>query len=382
MPQMRVATPIGLGQIASAVPVPDAGKAIRSGYQTGEFMANRGVRDEAAQLGLQQGAADLELGQQKLETGRLANISTRDQQRMGSLARGAAEIQGLDPAQQLIKLQARAERLKDDPRGNADTLEAIELLRRDPNGFQQTIGQAIDYGRITGVLSPVDRSAAEFGLKQQRLDIDREGLGIRRLESEQRALDRELNRETNEIKREQLGLQIKEKQAKIDETKRATEEAGFQRVAAQQSIVQSGEDTLKLMDDIVAHDGFSDYVGAQGLATGWGIFSQPKGGSDAAGVKALIDTLDAQGFLTAIQQFKDAGGSGALSDAEGARLSKAISSLDPSQDEKDFKKSLGTIRALIKRQMSRSKANMKREQSRNQKNPTEQPEDKTANTYY
>ena len=372
MPQMRVATPIGLGQLARPARDVDMMQALGQGYQTGEYMANRGVRDETAQQALGFGRQKQQLGQQQqqlneqaLETGGIANQSAREKQRISSIAIGAAEIQGLPPSQQLKALQNRAARLQAEGIDNSDTLEGIQLLQSDPQAFQETIGQAVEYGRMTGILSPANTKGAELALKQRKLDIDEEGLGLRRLESEQRALDRELNRETNEIKREKLGLEIEDKKQQIETAKRDKQETSHQRIVAQEAIIDSGNDTLKLMRDIVEHPGFDDYVGSTFTPSmGFGLFDEPVRGSDAAGVKSLIDTLDAQSFLTAIQKFKDAGGAGSLSDAEGLKLSKAISSLDNAQSEADFKASINTIQTIISRQISLANSNLRREQKR------------------
>jgi len=82
---------------------------------------------------------------------------------------------------------------------------------------------------------------------------------------------------------------------------------------------------------------------------------EPFAGTEAAGVGALIETLEAQNFLTAIGEFKSAGGAGSLSDNEGKKLGAALSNLTTAQSEADFKKSLNVIKNLVKKQMSKAK---------------------------
>ena len=82
---------------------------------------------------------------------------------------------------------------------------------------------------------------------------------------------------------------------------------------------------------------------------------EPFSGTDAAGVGALIETLEAQNFLTAIGEFKSAGGAGSLSDNEGKKLGAALSNLTSAQSEVDFKKSLNVIKNLVKKQVSKAR---------------------------
>lgn len=104
---------------------------LASGIQKGQQMA-------ATKQQMQ--AREQQMGEQTEE----ANVQ-REKDRLDSLARGAQEIAGLPPAQQMQALQARAARLQD----NTDTLEAIELLQTDPAAFNETLKIALDYGYRT-----------------------------------------------------------------------------------------------------------------------------------------------------------------------------------------------------------------------------------------
>lgn len=60
-------------------------------------------------------------------------------------------------------------------------------------------------------------------------------------------------------------------------------------------------------------------------------------GSEAANVRAWVDQLQSQNFLTAVQQMK---GMGALSENEGRKLSAAVAALSPSMTDEAFKNEL------------------------------------------
>lgn len=174
--------------------------------------------------------------------------------------------------------------------------------------------------------------------------IDRE---LRKSEIENKKIDNQLKRETSAVKLAEL------KNKKI-----ANEEKQFQikknRSDSAQSVVDSGKSTLELITSIENHPGFESAVGAKGVSSLFGAVD-PFSGTDAAGVNALIETLEAQNFLTAIGEFKSAGGAGSLSDNEGKKLGAALSNLSASQSEVDFKKSLTVIKNLVNKQVSKAR---------------------------
>lgn len=90
---------------------------------------------------------------------------------------------------------------------------------------------------------------------------------------------------------------------------------------------------------LLKHPGFSTAVGAKGLTGGLlGGWVVP--GTDAADFKAELDAMKAQVFLPMVQSMK---GMGALSNAEGEKLTAAIGALDPKMSEGGFTASLNRI---------------------------------------
>jgi len=175
--------------------------------------------------------------------------------------------------------------------------------------------------------------------------IDRE---LRKSEIENKKIDNQLKTETNAVKLKELkakSLANEEKQFQIKKT----------RSDSAQTVVDSGKSTLELISEIEKHPGFESAVGAKGGSSLFGLMDEPFSGSDAAGVSALIETLEAQNFLTAIGEFKSAGGAGSLSDNEGKKLGAALSNLTRAQSEVDFKKSLNVIKSLVRKQVSKAK---------------------------
>lgn len=181
--------------------------------------------------------------------------------------------------------------------------------------------------------------------QQATIDTKKVDQDLRRLEIEQKRLDSQVKRETDQVKQDELKTKSEQNAIKVEEKK-------AEKVEGAKNAYLSSQDTLKLIDDIEKHPGFSSYVGAKGASSLFGLKDQPVAGTDAAGVATMIETLSSQNFLNSVSQMK---GMGALSENEGKKLAAAVSSLDPSMREEDFKKSLNVIRNITKRGAEKSK---------------------------
>lgn len=224
----------------------------------------------------------------------------------------------------------------------------LEMYRKNPEQFLKTtegITSAM-YGPQYKSWSESQRSGEPEKMTEYQSAMVKnkeEENRLRALENEQKILDRQLKRETDEVKREEL-------QRKIEESKAKTEQAIATKDASAIDAYQAGQDTLDLIDRIESHPGFSSYVGAKGASSLFGLKDEPVAGSEAASVAGMIETLSSKNFMNSIQQMK---GMGALSDAEGKKVSSAIESLNPNMKEADFKRSLNVIRDITKRGMDK-----------------------------
>ncbi|SFQ00572.1 hypothetical protein [Sphingomonas rubra] len=98
--------------------------------------------------------------------------------------------------------------------------------------------------------------------------------------------------------------------------------------------------TISTVDRIVKHPGLSSVVGVPGL-TGGLLGGKVIPGTNAAGFVSLMKNFNANAYLAQIAKMK---GLGALSDAEGQRLSAAIGSIDTGQSEEEFKSNMAIVR--------------------------------------
>lgn len=114
---------------------------------------------------------------------------------------------------------------------------------------------------------------------------------------------------------------------------------GGQQGAYSQSALDAFDRAIGTADRLMKHPGLSSAVGVKGLTGGLlGGWVVP--GTDAADFNAELDAMKAQVFLPMVQSMK---GMGALSNAEGDKLTAAIGALSTKQSENQFKASLNRI---------------------------------------
>ena len=104
---------------------------------------------------------------------------------------------------------------------------------------------------------------------------------------------------------------------------------------AKQGQLASFDVMLGSLDRLSNHPGLGRSVGVVGAFP-----TMP--GSESANFKAELDTFQSQAFLPMVSQLK---GMGALSDAEGKKLTAAVGALSPSMGEKAFRESIARINA-------------------------------------
>lgn len=126
--------------------------------------------------------------------------------------------------------------------------------------------------------------------------------------------------------------------------------------AAQEQAMSSYDTAIATLDRLAKHPGKQAAVGA-GLGKTILPFVGPAPGSDRAGFMKELETFKAQTFLPMVQQLK---GMGALSDAEGAKLSAAVGALHEDMPEKEFNASI----KLIKQNLEKAKGMASRARTR------------------
>lgn len=186
--------------------------------------------------------------------------------------------------------------------------------------------EAAAQGKLDKTQAEIRDIDSNISWRQAKVKIEQAELGIKREANRIQAMRVALDRETNDIRRQELGLKIKEAEAKLDSTRR-------EQRAEVEGQVASIDNALSTVDQLKKHPGLKGATGLRGA-----LPNVP--GTEAANANALIEQLRSQSFLAEVEKMK---GLGALTEAEGKKLTDAVGSLDPKQDYETFKKRLDQI---------------------------------------
>ncbi|EGM1942556.1 acyltransferase [Escherichia coli] len=279
---------------------------------------------------------------------------------IGTLAAGA-RLAASSPEAMQSWLQNNAKELA---RVGVDPNNVAQMYQQNPSGFGEFVdhlgmaalgpidyfnvqdkmaGREIDRGRLAETIRSNQAGEAltargqDIQIRGQNISAQNAALSreIQRAELQEKALDRQISRESNQLKLEEL----KQKQADV---RQKADIARADRQAAAQGAVDTFSTALDSLNEIEQSPGLSKAVGIRSAFP-----TVP--GSDAANFEARLDTFKAQTFLPMVQSLK---GMGALSDAEGKKLSDAVGALSPKMSEKAFRDSIGKIRNQLESKLS------------------------------
>lgn len=174
--------------------------------------------------------------------------------------------------------------------------------------------------------------------REQALTLGREKIqSAEQIASERNALmaqiaqmNASLRGANSDVQRQLIEQRIEDLKTKAAEKQQTLESQAQGRVAA----FDSALGTLDILDK---HPGKKSVVGA---LSGGVVSAIP--GTDAAGFATQLETFKAQTFIPMVSALK---GMGALSDAEGKKLTAAVGALDPKMKLSEFNAAIGRIRA-------------------------------------
>ncbi|EGF7347310.1 acyltransferase [Escherichia coli] len=279
---------------------------------------------------------------------------------VGTLA-ASARLAASSPEAMMSWLQNNSSELT---RAGVDPLDVAKMYQQNPQGFTEfvdhlgmaalgpeqyfqaqdrIVGREIDRGKLAETIRSNQAGEAltargqDIQIRGQNISAQNAALSreIQRAELQEKALDRQIARESNQLKLEEL----KQKQADV---RQKADIARADRQAAAQGAVDTFSTALDSLNEIEQSPGLSKAVGIRSAFP-----TVP--GSDAANFEARLDTFKAQTFLPMVQSLK---GMGALSDAEGKKLSDAVGALSPKMSEKAFRDSIVKIRNQLESKLS------------------------------
>jgi len=245
--------------------------------------------------------------------------------------------------EQMAKTQgAKAEAQKKELSVQQEAALRNELAALGPDATQEDILKAVTkYGSADKVMSVLQSAADKATQREQALQMQRERLDAQMQAAKERgATAKELAQMRIDSQQQIAGMMASIRQQTIDD-KRAEKQA--KEDAQKQGVVASFDSALDTLNRIATHPGKSTAVGFGGTT------ASMIPGTNAAGFASQLETFKAQVFLPQVQNLK---GMGALSDAEGKRLTAAIGALDQKMKPAEFDSQL----AIIKNDLNKARA--------------------------
>lgn len=231
-----------------------------------------------------------------------------------------------------------------------------------PDKFVETFGKleserresALEPSKLTTAQSEARSAAtkADFAASDAAIDLQKKGWDIYKIQEDTKiakennriaAMKAGIDRETNDLKRQEL-------QTKLDDAKIARDQAVRDKTANVESTRGTIDNSLSTIDRVLNNPQLNDVLGS--LEGGWMGAAKNVLSDEAQNVIADIETIKSQTFLTQLQKLKDASstgasGLGALSEKEGERLINGIQSLNRKQGEKQFEDNLKEVQRLL-----------------------------------
>jgi hypothetical protein len=228
------------------------------------------------------------------------------------------------------------------------------LDQTSATGLREAAQKLADMGDIQGANALAQQSVAiqakideKQAAREQVLTLGREKIqSAEQIASERNALmsqiaqmNAALRGANSDVQRQLIEQRIEDLKVKADEKQATLQSQAQGKVAA----FDSALDTLNV---ISTHPGKKSVVGA---LTG-GVASMIPG-TDAAGFASQLETFKAQTFIPQVAALK---GMGALSDAEGKKLTAAVGALDPKMKQKEFDAQVVKIKTSLEEAKQRA----------------------------
>jgi hypothetical protein len=229
---------------------------------------------------------------------------------------------------------------------NQETQLRDELSKLGPNATQeQVLGIVTRYGSPDRVLAALQASSDRAAQRDNALQMARERIDAQiQMAKDRGATAMQIAQMQMEGRQQMAAITQSMQQQSLDLRKEAADEK--KKAAEQQKlgIVSSFDSALDTLDTISKHPGKKAAVGFGGAQ----LSMIP--GTDAAGFAAQLETFKAQTFLPQVQALK---GMGALSDAEGKKLTAAVGALSQSMKQSEFDAQVSKIKRDLEAARSR-----------------------------
>lgn len=252
-------------------------------------------------------------------------------------AQGIGGLMGIqDPAMKLQSLRTQVMQGVD-PNDPAALAKAAQSLAQagDQAGAMQLAQAALAKRDVESQIS--GRTEEKQAQRAMQMQLAREKMqSTEQIAADRNALMLQIAQMTNALKGSTNDLQRQLLEQKIEDLKVKAEEKQATLQSQAQGRVAAFDSALETLDVLSKHPGKKDVVGA----VSGGLVSMIPG-TNAAGFASQLETFKAQTFIPQVAALK---GMGALSDAEGKKLTAAVGALDPKMKQKEFDAQITKIR--------------------------------------
>jgi len=252
-------------------------------------------------------------------------LSARQQAALQEAKVGTEQAQG-------AKYNADAKRIQEEA-AREEAMRA-ELAALPPDATdEQRYAVIAKYGSPDKMLAGIDYRTRLTAEKEAR--IEQANLRHQQRMEELRLAGADRAAIAAENRAHQLEMQRMRSEDRADARAEKTAEKKAVDAEKRQQMIPAFDSALATLDRIDKHPGKKAGVGFGGSQ----LSLIP--GTDAAGFRAQLETFKAQTFLPMVASLK---GMGALSDAEGKKLTDAVGALSPDMPEKEFNAQIAIIR--------------------------------------
>ena len=224
---------------------------------------------------------------------------------------------------------ARAKTQKETFSLSQETKLRDELSRLPPDATQeQILGVVTKFGSPDKVLAALQASSDRAAQRENAMQIAKDRIDAQiQIAKDRGATAKDIAQMQMEGRQQMATIAQGMQQQSLDLRREAADEK--KRALEQQKlgVVSSFDSAIDTLDTIAKHPGKKAAVGFGGAQ----LSMIP--GTDAAGFAAQLETFKAQTFLPQVQALK---GMGALSDAEGKKLTAAVGALSQSMKQSEF----------------------------------------------
>jgi hypothetical protein len=226
-----------------------------------------------------------------------------------------------------------------------ETFAKLESERRERDLEPSKLTEAQSAARTAATKANFAESDAAMDLQKKGWDIYKiqEDVKIARENNRIAAMKAAADKETNELKRQELQDKLKDAQLTRDQAVR-------DKAASIETSRTTIDNSLNTIDRVLKNPSLNDVLGS--LEGGWGGDAKNILSDEAQNAIADIETLKSQTFLNQLISLKNssatgASGLGALSKEEGERLINGIQSLSRKQGEKQFSDNITEVQRLL-----------------------------------